>query len=130
MFDSELLPIPQFAFPLARMGSLPVGVGEDEGCFFVLEPTQPLLFKGEGHSGRFHFRGATSVLTLDGWPEPQGVADHRKPAPTRPNSGHLRDYPVIRGSTRALSVVSISMQFRADFRDSPRLERRGAQDRV
>jgi hypothetical protein len=30
-------------------------------------------FKGEGQSGRFHFRGATSALTLDDWPgSPQG----------------------------------------------------------
>jgi len=33
MLDAKLLPIPQFGFPLARMGSLPVGVGEDERVF-------------------------------------------------------------------------------------------------
>ena len=120
MLDAKLLPIPQFGFPLARMGSLPVGVGEDERCFSVLEPTQSLLLKGEGHSGRFDFRGTTSVLTLDGWPERQGSQTTETCA----------NPPEYQSPRRGVHVVSISIQFRADFRDSARPERREAQDQV
>src|SRR6516162_9139851 len=87
-----------------------------KGCFSVLEPTQSLLLKGEGHSGRFDFRGTTSVLTLDGWPDRQGSQTTETCA----------NPPEYQSPRRGVHVVSISIQFRADFRDSARPERKGS----
>jgi len=48
MLDAKLLPIPQFGFPLARMGSLPVGVGEDERVFLRAWTNAVTFAQGRG----------------------------------------------------------------------------------